>query len=169
MRWLGAVGEEEDEEGVVVVARGGGVVICIGAAMNELLASRRSCRRSCVSPQLVKVVGQSYWFLRRSNNKHRQIDAEIRKFGSVKNDFKVFTYAQLVKAINNFSSESLIDEGGFENVYKGYTKSVEQICLVFYYLIMLRAFHKVMKISCKEFCVQTIVVKVLNRDGAQGT
>jgi len=103
------------------------------------------------------------------NSKHRQIDAGIRKFGSVKNDFKVFTYAQLVEAINNFSYESLIDEGGFENVYKGYTKSVEQICLVFYYLIMLRAFHKVMKISCKEFCVQTIAVKVLNRDEAQGT
>jgi len=95
------------------------------------------------------------------SSRHKQIDAEIRKFGSVKNDVKVFTYAQLVEATNNFNSESLIDEGGFRNVYKGYIKSVEQVCLVFYYLIMLRAFHKVMKISCKEFCVQTVVVKVL--------
>lgn len=60
-------------------------------------------------------------------------------------------------------------EGGFGNVYKGYLKSVEQVCLIFYYLIMLLAFHKVVKISREIFCVQTVAVKVLNREGAQGT
>jgi len=40
--------------------------LCFFLQVNELLAGRRSCRRSCVSPQLVKVVGQSCWFLRRS-------------------------------------------------------------------------------------------------------
>ncbi|QCD93918.1 hypothetical protein DEO72_LG5g1995 [Vigna unguiculata] len=134
MRWLGVVGEEEDEV-VVVVARGGGCGCtrwwggdmhrlanrCYKCVVEEWLAGRQSCWRSCVSPQLVKVVGSS---------RHKQIDAEIRKFGSVKNDVKVFTYAQLVEATNNFNSESLIDEGGFRNVYKGYIKSVEQTVVV---------------------------------------
>ncbi|WVY93119.1 hypothetical protein V8G54_032207 [Vigna mungo] len=79
--------------------------------------------------------------LKTGSSRNRQIDAEIRKFGRVKNDVKVFTYAQLLEATNNFSSDCLIGEGGFGNVYKGYMKSVEQ----------------------------TVAVKVLNRDGAQGT
>ncbi|KOM53437.1 hypothetical protein LR48_Vigan09g209600 [Vigna angularis] len=79
--------------------------------------------------------------LKTGSSRNRQIDAEIRKFGIVKNDVKVFTYAQLLEATDNFSSDCLVGEGGFGNVYKGYMKSVEQ----------------------------TVAVKVLNRDGAQGT
>ncbi|KAK7332312.1 hypothetical protein VNO80_29062 [Phaseolus coccineus] len=79
--------------------------------------------------------------LKTGSSRHRQIDAEIRKFGAVKNDVKVFTYAQLVEATNNYSSDNLVGEGGFGNVYKGYIDSVGQ----------------------------PVAVKVLNREGAQGT
>ncbi|ESW19734.1 hypothetical protein PHAVU_006G150900 [Phaseolus vulgaris] len=79
--------------------------------------------------------------LKTGSSRHRQIDAEIRKFGAVKNDVKVFTYAQLGEATNNYSSDNLVGEGGFGNVYKGYIDSVGQ----------------------------PVAVKVLNRDGAQGT
>lgn len=79
--------------------------------------------------------------LKTGSSRNRQIDAEIRKYGSAKNDIKVFTYEQLVEATNNFNSDCLLGEGGFGNVYKGFIKSIDQ----------------------------TVAVKVLNRDGAQGT
>ncbi|CAJ1962452.1 unnamed protein product [Sphenostylis stenocarpa] len=75
------------------------------------------------------------------SSRHRQIEAEIKKFGTVKNDIKVFTYEQIVEATNNFNPDCLLGVGGFGNVYKGYLKSVGQ----------------------------TVAVKVLNREGAQGT
>ncbi|KAL2341265.1 hypothetical protein Fmac_009205 [Flemingia macrophylla] len=79
--------------------------------------------------------------LKTGSSRNRQIDAEIRKYGSAKNDIKVFTYEQLVEATNNFNSDCLLGEGGFGNVYKGFIKSIDE----------------------------RVAVKVLNRDGAQGT
>ncbi|KAK7303285.1 hypothetical protein RJT34_14188 [Clitoria ternatea] len=79
--------------------------------------------------------------LKTGSSRHRQIDAEIRKYGEAKNDVKIFAYEDLNEATNNFSSERLIGEGGFGNVYKGYLASLDQ----------------------------TAAVKVLNRQGAQGT
>ncbi|KAL5157652.1 putative serine/threonine-protein kinase PBL23 [Glycine soja] len=75
------------------------------------------------------------------SSRQRRIDAEIRKYGSAKNDVKVFTYAQLAEATNNYNPDCLVGEGGFGNVYKGFLKSVDQ----------------------------TVAVKVLNREGVQGT
>ncbi|XP_027332456.1 probable serine/threonine-protein kinase PBL23 [Abrus precatorius] len=79
--------------------------------------------------------------LKTGSSRHRQIDAEIRKYGTAKNDVKIFTYEDVSEATNNFSADCLVGEGGFGNVYKGYLKSVEQ----------------------------TVAVKVLNREGNQGT
>lgn len=62
------------------------------------------------------------------SSRHRQINAEILKYGTAKNDVKVFTYGELCDATNNFSSDCLVGEGGFGNVYKGYIKSIEQVC-----------------------------------------
>ncbi|KAH1146572.1 hypothetical protein AAZX31_15G102100 [Glycine max] len=75
------------------------------------------------------------------SSRQRRIDAEIRKYGSAKNDVKVFTYAQLAEATNNYNPDCLVGKGGFGNVYKGFLKSVDQ----------------------------TVAVKVLNREGVQGT
>ncbi|KAK2447801.1 putative serine/threonine-protein kinase pbl23 [Trifolium repens] len=79
--------------------------------------------------------------LKTGSSRHRQITEEILKYGTAKNDVKVFTYEELVDATNNFSSDSLVGEGGFGNVYKGYMKSIEQ----------------------------NVAVKTLNREGNQGT
>ncbi|KAL5097338.1 hypothetical protein RYX36_001665 [Vicia faba] len=79
--------------------------------------------------------------LKTGSSRHRQITAEILKYGTAQNDVKVLTYQEVVDATNNFSSDCLIGVGGFGNVYKGYIKSIEQ----------------------------TVAVKKLNRDGDQGT
>ena len=79
--------------------------------------------------------------LKSGSSRHRQITAEILKYGAAKNDVKVFTYEEVAEATNNFSSECLVGEGGFGNVYKGYIKSIEK----------------------------TVAVKQLNREGNQGT
>ncbi|KAK7412658.1 hypothetical protein VNO78_04189 [Psophocarpus tetragonolobus] len=79
--------------------------------------------------------------LKTGSSRNRQIEAEIRKYGSARNDVKVFTYEQLAEATNKYSSDCLVGEGGFGNVYKGYIKSLDQ----------------------------TVAVKVLNREGVQGT
>lgn len=75
------------------------------------------------------------------SSRHRQITAEILKYGAAKNDVKVLTYEEIAEATNNFGSDCLVGEGGFGNVYKGYMKSIEQ----------------------------NVAVKTLNRDGNQGT
>ncbi|CAK8531071.1 unnamed protein product [Lathyrus sativus] len=79
--------------------------------------------------------------LKTGSSRHRQITAEILKYGTAQNDVKVLTYEEVADATNNFSTDCLIGEGGFGNVYKGYIKSLEQ----------------------------TVAVKKLNRDGNQGT
>ncbi|RDX86088.1 putative serine/threonine-protein kinase PBL23, partial [Mucuna pruriens] len=79
--------------------------------------------------------------LKTGSSRHRQIDAEIKKYGSAKNDVKIFTYEQIAEATNKFNPDCLVGEGGFGNVYKGHLKSIDQ----------------------------TVAVKVLNREGAQGT
>lgn len=45
---------------------------------------------------------------------------EILRIGDGKCNARVFTYAELSEATNGFSSESLVGEGGFGRVYKGY-------------------------------------------------
>ncbi|KAJ1428754.1 Protein kinase domain [Sesbania bispinosa] len=79
--------------------------------------------------------------LKSGSSRHRQINAELLKYGAAKNDVKIFTYEELAEATKNFSPDCLVGEGGFGNVYKGYIKSIEQ----------------------------TVAVKQLNREGAQGT
>ncbi|RYR11914.1 hypothetical protein Ahy_B04g069420 [Arachis hypogaea] len=77
--------------------------------------------------------------LKTGSSKHRQINEQIKKYGEVKNDIKVFTYNQIAEATENFNSDNLLGEGGFGSVYKGY------------------------------ICDQHVAMKQLNRQGAQGT
>ena len=42
------------------------------------------------------------------SSRHRQINEEILKYGAAKNDVKIFTFQELIEAINNFS---LVDLG----------------------------------------------------------
>ncbi|KAK7359753.1 hypothetical protein VNO77_01718 [Canavalia gladiata] len=79
--------------------------------------------------------------LKTASSRHRQIDEEIKKYGTVRNEVKKFTYEEVAEATNNFNSDSLVGEGGFGNVYKGYLQNIDQ----------------------------TVAVKVLNREGNQGT
>lgn len=88
------------------------------------------------------------------SSRHRQITAEILKYGTAKNDVKVFTYGEVCDATNNFSSDCLVGEGGFGNVYKGYIKSIEQVCpslflsLIYYPNIFL-VYYKLLKSNVK--------------------
>ncbi|XP_061347857.1 probable serine/threonine-protein kinase PBL23 [Gastrolobium bilobum] len=79
--------------------------------------------------------------LKTGSSRNRRINDEILKYGTAKNDVKVFMYEEVADATDNFNPECLVGEGGFGNVYKGYIKSLDQ----------------------------TVAVKQLNRQGAQGT
>ncbi|KAJ4778812.1 Protein kinase superfamily protein [Rhynchospora pubera] len=76
------------------------------------------------------------------NFKHRDVAEEILKIGDGKCNAKVFTFAEVAKATNGFNSESLVGEGGFGRVYKGY-----------------------MELEGKS---QTVAVKQLDKSGMQG-
>jgi hypothetical protein len=45
---------------------------------------------------------------------------EILRIGNGKCKARVFTFVELSKATSGFSTESLVGEGGFGRVYKGY-------------------------------------------------
>ncbi|MED6143890.1 putative serine/threonine-protein kinase pbl23 [Stylosanthes scabra] len=77
--------------------------------------------------------------MKTGSSKHRQINEQIRRYGEVKNEIRVFTYNEISEAAEKFSSDNLLGEGGFGSVYKGY------------------------------ICDQHVAMKQLNRQGAQGT
>ncbi|TKY72140.1 Serine/threonine-protein kinase CDL1 [Spatholobus suberectus] len=114
---------------------------CCNCKSNAESPSSRACPRQISKGRRTFKSLAAAVSLKTGSSRHRQIDAEIRKYGSAKNDVKIFTYEQLAEATNNYNPDCLVGEGGFGNVYKGYLKSVEQ----------------------------TVAVKVLNREGAQGT
>ncbi|XP_054777190.1 probable serine/threonine-protein kinase PBL23 [Prosopis cineraria] len=64
------------------------------------------------------------------SSRQKHITAEIRKYGTAKNNARVFTIQELASATDNFSSECLIGEGGFGSVYKGYIQSIDQAVAV---------------------------------------
>lgn len=61
---------------------------------------------------------------------------EILKIGNGNPyEARVFKYSELVSATGNFKEESLIGEGGFGRVYKGYlddTKQVTSFVMLFF-------------------------------------
>lgn len=59
--------------------------------------------------------------------KHRTVADEVSRIGNGNAvHVRIFTYAELVSATENFKAESLIGEGGFGRVYKGYLNDTKQ-------------------------------------------
>ena len=63
------------------------------------------------------------------SSKHKYIHDEISKYGKGNISAKIFTYNELSDATKSFASESLLGEGGFGRVYKGYIDSFKQVIL----------------------------------------
>ncbi|KAI9124024.1 hypothetical protein K1719_005324 [Acacia pycnantha] len=63
-------------------------------------------------------------------SRQRHIKAEIRKYGTAKNNVRIFTVQELASATDNFNPDRLIGEGGFGSVYKGYLQSIDQAVAV---------------------------------------
>ncbi|KAJ4838692.1 putative serine/threonine-protein kinase pbl23 [Turnera subulata] len=64
------------------------------------------------------------------SSKHRNINNEIRKFGTAKIAAILFGYEELAEATKDFSDECLVGEGGFGRVYKGYIERIDQVVAV---------------------------------------
>ncbi|XP_020597538.1 probable serine/threonine-protein kinase PBL23 [Phalaenopsis equestris] len=60
------------------------------------------------------------------SKKHRAVAEEILKMGNGNPTTRVFSFAELCSATQNFKSDCLLGEGGFGRVYKGHLKDTNQ-------------------------------------------
>ncbi|KAL8172454.1 hypothetical protein V2J09_024258 [Rumex salicifolius] len=64
--------------------------------------------------------------LKSESSRHRYITEEIAKYGKGSIPAHVFKFRDLCTATKNFSNETLLGEGGFGRVYRGYVESIKQ-------------------------------------------
>lgn len=57
------------------------------------------------------------------------IAKDMANFGNAKISCIEFTFSELASATYNFNLDSLVGEGGFGRVYKGYLKKLERVYL----------------------------------------
>ncbi|KAF6136838.1 hypothetical protein GIB67_030123 [Kingdonia uniflora] len=67
-----------------------------------------------------------YFIYSTESGKHRNIAEEILKIGNGNISTHIFTFRELAAATKNFRSESLLGEGGFGRVYKGFIETTNQ-------------------------------------------
>lgn len=63
------------------------------------------------------------------SSRHKNIATELLKIGNAKITAREFTLHELAAATDNFNPDSLLGEGGFGRVYKGYVESIEKVSL----------------------------------------
>lgn len=65
--------------------------------------------------------------MRAGSSKHRSLAEDILKLGHAKISARFFTFYELATSTDNFNPDSLLGEGGFGRVYKGYVDSIDKV------------------------------------------
>ncbi|KAM1766289.1 hypothetical protein TB1_005221 [Malus domestica] len=84
----------------------------------------------------------------------RNLQKEILKTGHAKKSAQLFTYEELAAATDNFNPDSLLGEGGFGKVYKGYLDSIKQIVAV-------KKLDRKGLQGSREFCSEVIMLSLV--------
>ncbi|XP_078442600.1 putative serine/threonine-protein kinase PBL23 isoform X2 [Wolffia australiana] len=102
---------------------GVGCFYCCGSNSGRRRRSHRSSDRRDKNPLAFLVNNISF---RSEGTKNRFIAEEILRIGNGNIAARVFTFRELAVATKNFRPESLLGEGGFGRVYKGYLEDTNQ-------------------------------------------
>lgn len=62
-----------------------------------------------------------------ASSKRRNIAKDMANFGNAKISGIEFSFSELEAATDNFKPESLVGEGGFDRVYRGYIKKIDRV------------------------------------------
>ncbi|KAM1593243.1 hypothetical protein ACFX1Z_036629 [Malus domestica] len=125
-----------------------------------VLQGGRGAGRICEEGQNKKAILE--WFeeidLTYSNffgsNECRNLQKEILKTGHAKKVAQLFTYEELAAATDNFNPDSLLGEGGFGKVYRGYLDSINQIVAV-------KKLDRKGLQGSREFCSEVIMLSLV--------
>ncbi|XP_050147587.1 probable serine/threonine-protein kinase PBL23, partial [Malus sylvestris] len=88
------------------------------------------------------------------SNECRNLQKEILKTGHAKKVAQLFTYEELAAATDNFNPDSLLGEGGFGKVYRGYLDSINQIVAV-------KKLDRKGLQGSREFCSEVIMLSLV--------
>ncbi|TQD93373.1 hypothetical protein C1H46_021042 [Malus baccata] len=141
----------------------GGIGARAGGEQDDLLLvlqGGRGAGRICEEGQNKKAILE--WFeeidLTYSNffgsNECRNLQNEILKTGHAKKVAQLFTYEELAAATDNFNPDSLLGEGGFGKVYRGYLDSINQIVAV-------KKLDRKGLQGSREFCSEVIMLSLV--------
>ncbi|XP_020269488.1 probable serine/threonine-protein kinase PBL23 [Asparagus officinalis] len=96
--------------------------------------------------------------LESATTKHRTVADEILQIENKNtNEARVFKYAELMKATDDFKEENLIGEGGFGRVYKGYLAEKKQE-------IAVKQLDKNGLQGNREFLVEVLMLNLLHHE-----
>ncbi|KAG2688254.1 hypothetical protein I3760_09G086500 [Carya illinoinensis] len=68
--------------------------------------------------------------MKSGSSKYRSLAEEILNVGHAKISARIFTFYELAASTDNFNPGSLLGEGGFGRVYKGYIESIDKVVAV---------------------------------------
>ncbi|XP_057951035.1 probable serine/threonine-protein kinase PBL23 isoform X1 [Malania oleifera] len=104
---------------------------CFTCCMSEQKITRRSLKKSIKEYQDTKTLASfANISFKSDSSKRRFITEEISKIGKGNITAQIFAFRELCVATQNFNPDSLLGEGGFGRVYKGFIESKNQVVAV---------------------------------------